>query len=80
MIPQCYTRIAGNIRYRRRLRNLTQRSVAIALGVNRVTYSQIENGHRPPQVHELFLLAHILDCHLDDLLAGAPDPPPVVRI
>lgn len=53
----------------RNKQHLTQNEIAISLGVSQNTISQWETGERLPRADKLPLLAKILDCTVDDLLA-----------
>lgn len=56
----------------RRAAHLTQKSVADALGVNRVSVTQWENGSAKPNIERLGELAKLFGVPTDALLTGAP--------
>ena len=56
----------------RNKQHLTQNEIAISLGVSQNTISQWKTGERLPRADKLPLLAKILDCTVDDLLATQP--------
>lgn len=55
------------IKYLREEKGLTQAEVAIALAINRVTYTNYELGKRTPDVFMLKRIADFFDVTLDDL-------------
>lgn len=60
-------RIANNLRALREERGLKQGFIAKKLGITQNYYSQIENGHRPPQVPHLLKLRNLFHVSLDDI-------------
>lgn len=59
--------ITTNLKKMREERGLKQNFVAEQLGITQNYYSQIENGHRPPQVNHLLILRNIFNVSLDDI-------------
>jgi transcriptional regulator with XRE-family HTH domain len=60
-------KIANNIRFLREERGLKQKFVAQQLGISANYYSQIENGHRNPQLQHILKLRQIFGVSLDDI-------------
>lgn len=60
-------RIANNLKVLREERGLKQQFVAKKLGITQNYYSQIENGHRPPQVPHLLKLRDLFHVSLDEI-------------
>ncbi|QHJ78446.1 MAG: hypothetical protein [Bacteriophage sp.] len=56
----------------RRAAHLTQKNVADALGVNRVSVTQWENGSAKPNIERLGELAKLFGVPIDALLTGTP--------
>lgn len=59
--------ISGNLKELREARGLKQKFIAEQLGISANYYSQIENGHRHPQVEHLIKLRTIFNVMLDDI-------------
>ncbi|GGP17192.1 helix-turn-helix domain-containing protein [Oceanobacillus neutriphilus] len=59
--------ISSNLKQLREQRGLKQKFVAEKLGISPNYYSQIENGHRYPQVEHLLKLRDIFNVSLDDI-------------
>lgn len=59
--------ISSNLKQLREDRGLKQNFIADQLGITQNYYSQIENGHRPPQVDHLVKLRNIFNVTLDDI-------------
>lgn len=59
--------ISNNLRKLREKRGIKQKFIAEQLGISPNYYSQIENGHRPPQVEHLLKLRNIFNVSLDDI-------------
>jgi transcriptional regulator with XRE-family HTH domain len=59
--------ITSNIKALREARGLKQKFVAQKLGIAPNYYSQIENGHRPPQVYHLLILRNLFGVSLDEI-------------
>jgi len=59
--------ISSNLKQLREDRGIKQKFIAEQLGISANYYSQIENGHRPPQVEHLFKLRNIFNTTLDDI-------------
>src|SRR5690625_6109341 len=53
--------ISSNLKQLREDRGIKQKFIAEQLGISANYYSQIENGHRPPQVEHLFKLRNIFN-------------------
>jgi transcriptional regulator with XRE-family HTH domain len=60
-------KISNNLRSLREKRGLKQKFVAEKLGLAPNYYSQIENGHRPPQVEHLLILRDLFGVSLDEI-------------
>jgi transcriptional regulator with XRE-family HTH domain len=71
MIEPIYTQIGTAIRAYRRSRGLSQQAVADHIGILRPSMTEIENGHRRLQIHELLQLADLFECSVQSLLSGA---------
>src|SRR5690625_5075088 len=59
--------ISNNLKQLREARGIKQKFIAEQLGISANYYSQIENGHRPPQLDHLLILRNIFDVTLDDI-------------
>ena len=59
--------ITNNIKKLREERGLKQLFVAEKLGISANYYSQIENGHRLPQVEHLLKIRNLFGVTLDEL-------------
>lgn len=60
-------RITNNLKVLREERGLKQKFIAEHLGISANYYSQIENGHRPPQVDHLLKLRDLFNVSLDEI-------------
>lgn len=60
-------KITTNLKRMREERGLKQNFVAKQLGITQNYYSQIENGHRPPQLEHLLKLRNLFGVSLDDI-------------
>lgn len=60
-------KITNNLKALREERGIKQKFVAEKLGISPNYYSQIENGHRPPQVEHLLKLRDLFDVTLDEI-------------
>lgn len=60
-------RITNNLKALREERGIKQKYIAEQLGISANYYSQIENGHRPPQVEHLLKLRVLLNVSLDEI-------------
>ena len=60
-------RITNNLKRMREERGFKQKYIAEQLGITQNYYSQIENGHRPPQVEHLLKLREIFGVSLDEI-------------
>lgn len=70
MIEPIYPALGAVIRALRRNRGLSQQQLAGLLGILRPSLTEIENGNRRLQIHELLLLSEIFDMPLSALLSG----------
>ncbi|WP_121614755.1 helix-turn-helix domain-containing protein [Virgibacillus halodenitrificans] len=59
--------ITNNLKQMRKERGIKQKFVAEQLGISPNYYSQIENGHRQPQIEHLLKLRCIFSVSLDDI-------------
>lgn len=60
-------RITSNLKALREERGLKQKFVAEQLGITQNYYSQIENGHRHPQVEHLLKIRELFNVSLDEI-------------
>lgn len=60
-------KITSNLKVLREERGVKQKFVAEQLGISQNYYSQIENGHRPPQVEHLLRLRDLFNVSLDEI-------------
>src|SRR5690625_7325805 len=58
--------ISSNLKQLREDRGIKQKFVAEQLGISANYYSQIENGHRLPQLEHLLVLRNLFNVSLDD--------------
>ena len=63
-------RITNNLKALREERGIKQNFIAEKLGVTQNYYSQIENGHRNPQLNHLLILRDLFDVSLDEIFFG----------
>lgn len=66
----------SRLRTRRKQRHLTQRQLAIALGVSQATICEYETGKSSPSLETLSNIAVILNTSTDYLLGLTNDPRP----
>lgn len=59
--------ITNNLRDLREERGIKQKFIAEQLGISPNYYSQIENGHRRPQVEQLLKLRDLFSVSLDEI-------------
>lgn len=59
--------ISNNLKQLREDRGIKQKFIAEQLGISANYYSQIENGHRPPQTEQLLKLRNIFNVTLDEI-------------
>ncbi|MFA8439340.1 helix-turn-helix domain-containing protein [Pueribacillus sp. YX66] len=59
--------ITSNLKILREKRGIKQKFIAEQLGISANYYSQIENGHRQPQLEHLIKLRNIFNVSLDDI-------------
>lgn len=64
-------RVAQNIRAELARRCLSQRDVAVALGITQQSVSRRMVGQSPFDVNELAKIAHLLGTDISDLTSGA---------
>ena len=57
------------LKFFREKNSLTQKELSLMVGVEQNTISQWESGERLPRADKLPLLANILGCTVDELLA-----------
>ncbi|WP_405103150.1 helix-turn-helix domain-containing protein [Oceanobacillus sp. FSL H7-0719] len=60
-------KITNNLKSLREERGLKQKFIAEKLGITANYYSQIENGHRPPQIEHLLILRDLFNVSLDEI-------------
>lgn len=60
-------KITNNLKSLREERGIKQKFIAEQLGISANYYSQIENGHRPPQVEHLLKLRDLFNVSLDEI-------------
>lgn len=63
-----------NIKNARKKAGLTQKELAEASGVAKVTIQQYETGKRQPRLEQLSMLAEAMKVHMDELLGTKPLP------
>lgn len=63
-----------NIKNARKKLGLTQKELAEASGVAKVTIQQYETGKRQPRLEQLSMLAEAMKVHMDELLGTKPLP------
>jgi transcriptional regulator with XRE-family HTH domain len=56
-----------------RERNISQRELAIRMGLSQATISKYVNGSRIPSIENCCLLSTILDVPIDDFIRGLLD-------
>lgn len=66
------SRLAANIRKARLAADVSQESLAEALGCHRVNVVQLESGDKRPSVDRLINIAEALGCEVADLVEGLP--------
>lgn len=64
--------VGENIRRIREARGLNQRQLADRVGIAQPWVCQIERGTKNPSLQVSKLIAEVLGCTLDDLLADTP--------
>jgi transcriptional regulator with XRE-family HTH domain len=64
--------VAGNLRKRRKALKLSQAEVAKRAGLWVSVYNRIEIGANLPNLPTLYLLAHVLECSITDLIPVEP--------
>lgn len=69
-----------NIKNARKKLGLTQKELAEASGVAKVTIQQYETGKRQPRLEQLSMLAEAMKVHMDELLGTKPLPSREVAI
>jgi transcriptional regulator with XRE-family HTH domain len=62
------SKVIGNIRTLRLIKNYKQDYLAVLLRCSQNSYSKIENGHTELTIHTLFRIAHILEVDPGELL------------
>ena len=62
------TALRKNLRRARTQAGLSQREVAQHLGMSRPTYTYYETGHTAPSVFDLYRLARLYGCLMEDFL------------
>lgn len=72
--------LSAFISKQRNKRKLTQEAVALALGISRPTYMQIEVGARDLTITEAKKLSKLFEISFDDLLAGKESSVPEVML
>ena len=63
-------KITNNLKSLRDERGIKQNYIAEKLGITQNYYSQIENGHRNPQINHLLILRDLYDVSLDYIFFG----------
>jgi DNA-binding XRE family transcriptional regulator len=63
-------KLCENLKHARRVCNLTQKQMAIKLGVVESCYANWEQGRTEPNVEMLRKLCEIFDISLDELING----------
>ena len=65
--------LGARVRALREYAGLTQKALAGASGIGRVTLVRLENGKHIPKLGTLRAIAHVLERPVEDLLAGPED-------
>lgn len=63
-----YPLIGAIIRAKRREKDLPQDGLAKRMGLSRATLANMESGRQRILVHQLYLLADVLSCKIEDFL------------
>ena len=63
-----YTDFANIIKEKRKSLGISQKSMAISLGLSRSNYNKIENGRLEPNFQKLQIIAIALDLDLTEIL------------
>ncbi len=63
------------LRRLRELRGITQKDLAISVGIDPSSLNQIEKGRRAPSFHTLTALADGLGCEVRDFFVAGYTPP-----
>jgi len=66
--------ISQNIRKIRENKSLSQKEVAITMGIAPTQYSRLENSKANPTVDTLVKIAQALDVSVDSIINGEDDP------
>jgi len=72
--------IGENIRKLRKERGLSQKQLALSIGVDPTQYSRLENGKVVPALKSLLKVAKVLEVGLDQIVFSATDPTEEVQI
>ncbi|MFJ6667394.1 helix-turn-helix domain-containing protein [Streptomyces sp. NPDC091383] len=67
-VPRRRQQIGSHIREARRRAHLSQMQLGERIGRDHKTISRWENGHHPPDLNDLLILADALDVPLADLV------------
>lgn len=62
-----YKLISSNLRALREARGIKQKFIAEQLGITPNYYTQIEQGHRRPQLDHILKISEMFDVSLDDI-------------
>lgn len=62
-----YKLLSSNLKDLRESKGIKQKFIAEQLGISANYYSQIENGHRLPQLEHLIVIKNIFNISLDDI-------------
>lgn len=62
-----YKLLSRNLKDLRESKGIKQKFIAEQLGISANYYSQIENGHRLPQLEHLIVIKNIFNISLDDI-------------
>ena len=63
-----YKDFAKIIKEKRESLNISQKDMAISLGLSRSNYNKIENGHLEPNFQKLQIIANALELDLTEIL------------
>jgi len=66
------TKLANNLKTRRKVSGLNQRDYAKKLGVSKSTLDRLENGAQNTTINTLETICRSLKCNIEDLFENPP--------